>query len=71
MDKDLTQRGVENQVEGKAKEVEGRIRDGIADVTGNESEQLKGKAKRVEGELQQKFGKAERKLDENIQDDDI
>jgi uncharacterized protein YjbJ (UPF0337 family) len=66
MDKDLTQRGVENQVEGKGKEIKGRVRDGIADITGNESEQVKGKAEKAEGKIQQKFGKAERKLDENI-----
>jgi uncharacterized protein YjbJ (UPF0337 family) len=66
MDKDLTQRGAENEIEGKGKELKGRIRDGVADITGNESEQAKGKAEKLEGKVQQKFGKAERKLDENV-----
>jgi uncharacterized protein YjbJ (UPF0337 family) len=65
-DKDLTQRGAENQVKGKGKEIKGNIRETVGDMTDNESEQVKGKAQKYEGKAQQKFGKAERKLDEKI-----
>jgi uncharacterized protein YjbJ (UPF0337 family) len=65
-DKDLTQRGVENQVKGKGKEIKGNVRETVGDMTDNESEQIKGKAQKYEGKAQQKFGKAERKLDEKI-----
>ena len=55
--------GLKNQVKGKAKQAEGRIRDAAADITGNKSEDFKGKAKRIEGEVQDKFGKAQREAD--------
>jgi uncharacterized protein YjbJ (UPF0337 family) len=66
MDKDLTQRGAENEVEGKGKELKGRVRDGVAGITGDDSQSLKGKAERVEGKAQQKIGEAQRKLDDNV-----
>ena len=65
MDKDLEQRGLENQVKGKAKEVEGQVRGDIGDATDNTSEHLKGRAKELEGKAQKNFGKGERKLDDN------
>ena len=63
-DRDLTSRGVENQAEGKAKDLKGRAKDAVGGLTGDQSLQNEGKADRLEGKIQDKFGKAERKLDE-------
>jgi uncharacterized protein YjbJ (UPF0337 family) len=66
MGKDLEQRGLENQVKGSAKEMEGQVRGDIGDATDNTSEHLKGRAKELEGKIQKNFGKAERKTDESV-----
>ena len=66
MGKDLEQRGLENQVKGAAKEMEGQVRGDIGDATDNTSEHLKGRAKELEGKIQKNFGKAERKTDESV-----
>jgi uncharacterized protein YjbJ (UPF0337 family) len=65
MAKDLEQRGVENQVKGTAKEMEGQVRGDLGDATDNTSEHIKGRAKELEGKIQKNFGKAEREIDEN------
>ncbi|HEX6534875.1 MAG TPA: CsbD family protein [Gemmatimonadaceae bacterium] len=65
-DRDMAQDGLENQVKGKAKEVEGKVRGDIGDATDNASEHLKGRAKEMQGKVQKKFGEAE----ENLSDDD-
>ena len=64
-DKDLTDRGVENQIEGSSKELEGKVRGGLGDFTDDASEQVKGKAKEAEGKIQKNFGKAEQDVDRN------
>ena len=64
-DKDLTDRGIENQVEGTAKEVGGKIRGDVGDLTDNASEHLKGRAKEAEGKIQKNVGKLEQDIDEN------
>lgn len=61
--KDLNERGLENQVEGTAKEMKGKIRGELGDLTDNESEEIKGRFDEFEGKVQKNFGKAERKLD--------
>ena len=65
MGKDLEQRGVENQVKGTAKEMEGQVRGDVGDATDNTSEHLKGRAKELEGKIQKNFGKGERNADES------
>jgi uncharacterized protein YjbJ (UPF0337 family) len=66
MAKDLEQRGLENQVKGSAKEMEGQVRGDIGDATDNTSEHLKGRAKELEGKIQKNIGKAERNTDESV-----
>lgn len=61
--KDLNERGLENQAEGKAKEMKGKVRGDLGDATDNHSEHAKGRAEQLEGKVQKNFGKAERKLD--------
>jgi uncharacterized protein YjbJ (UPF0337 family) len=66
MAKDLNQRGIENQVKGTAKEMEGQVRGDLGDATDNTSEHIKGRAKELEGKIQKNFGKAERETDDAI-----
>jgi uncharacterized protein YjbJ (UPF0337 family) len=66
MAKDLEQRGLENQVKGTAKEMEGQVRGDLGDATDDTSEHVKGRAKELEGKIQKNFGKAEREIDESV-----
>jgi uncharacterized protein YjbJ (UPF0337 family) len=66
MAKDLEQRGLENQVKGTAKEMEGQIRGDLGDATDNHSEHIKGRAKEAEGKIQKNLGKTERDIDESV-----
>jgi len=66
MGKDLEQRGLENQVKGTAKEMEGKVRGDLGDATDNTSEHLKGRAKELEGKIQKNFGKGEKNADESV-----
>ncbi len=63
MSKDLGDRGVENQVKGSAKEMEGKVRGDVGDATDNTSEHIKGRAEELKGKIQKNFGKGERKVD--------
>lgn len=64
--KDLRERGIENQVEGKMKEMEGKVRGAAADAFDDRSEQAKAKAKELEGKAQKNFGKLEEDLDDAV-----
>jgi len=67
---DTTRKSAEqNQLEGKAKEIGGKIRGKVGDITDNRSEQLKGKKDEIKGRAQKKLGDAERDvkdLDETL-----
>ena len=60
---DLTNRGIKNEIEGSAKQAEGKIRNAAGGITGDSSEQIKGKAKDLEGNVQRKIGEAEEDAD--------
>ena len=62
---DLGTDGLENQAKGAAKEVQGKVRNAVGDLTDDTSEQLKGKAKEMEGKAQRKVGEAEEDIDRN------
>ena len=62
---DLGTDGFKNQVKGAAKEVAGKVRKNIGDLTDNHSEEMKGSAKEMEGKAQRKVGEAESKIDRN------
>jgi uncharacterized protein YjbJ (UPF0337 family) len=58
---DITRKSPEqNQVEGKAKELGGKVRGKIGDITDDQSEQLAGKKDELKGKAQKKFGDAQR-----------
>ena len=65
MANDLPTDGLGNQIKGAAKEVEGKIRKNVGDLTDNHSEEIKGAAKELEGKAQRKVGEAENKIDRN------
>ena len=60
-DKNMRDKGAENQAEGFGKRVEGRAQNIAGSITGDDSEQLKGKAKELGGKAQQKLGKMQDK----------
>ena len=66
MAKDLNQRGLENQVKGTAKEMEGQVRGDLGDATDDTSEHIKGRAKELEGKIQKNFGKTEKNIDDAV-----
>ena len=66
MPDDLRSKGVQNQVTGAAKEAEGKIRDAVADITGDTSEDVKGKAKTLEGKIQKNYGKVQQDADDAV-----
>ena len=65
-DRNLTDRGVENSVEGKIDNAKGRVKDAVGGLTGDSSLQAEGKVDQVKGKLQDKLGEAQRKIDRNL-----
>ena len=63
---DLGRDGVEDRVKGTLKEGEGRVRDAVGGLTGDESEQLKGKAQQVKGKAQRKIGELKTDADRDL-----
>jgi uncharacterized protein YjbJ (UPF0337 family) len=64
-DRDLTDRGIENSLEGKGKDLKGKIKDAAGGLTGDGSLQAEGKIDQLKGKAQDKVGEAQRKLDRN------
>lgn len=66
MAKDLNQRGIENQTEGKVEELKGKIRGDLGDAVDDRDEHIKGRAEEMKGKAKQELGDAQRKIDESI-----
>lgn len=64
-EKDLESRGVENTVEGQAKNLKGKVKDAAGGLTGDTSLQAEGKLDQAKGKIQEGFGKAQRALDDD------
>ena len=64
MDSKLNKRGIKNQIKGGAKEIEGKARKAIGDLTDNKKEQRKGTVKEVEGKVQKAIGDVQRDVAE-------
>lgn len=62
-EKTLTERGIENQNEGRATELKGRAKDVVGSATGDKSLEAEGKMDRMKGKIQDKFGEAQRETD--------
>jgi uncharacterized protein YjbJ (UPF0337 family) len=66
---DLRKNGIANQVKGSAKEVAGKVRRNVGDLTDNPSEQIKGGSKELEGRVQRKIGETESRIDRDRNSD--
>jgi uncharacterized protein YjbJ (UPF0337 family) len=57
-----------DEMEGKAKEIKGRVKQGVGDLTDDQNLHDEGVADEAEGDAQKGFGKAKRKVGEAIED---
>ena len=62
-DDNLTDRGIENSVEGKADNLKGKAKDAWGGATGDTSKQVEGKFDQLKGKAKDTLGKGERELD--------
>jgi uncharacterized protein YjbJ (UPF0337 family) len=51
-----------DEAKGKVKQIKGQVREEVAKLTDNKTEQLKGKIEQVEGQVQEGIGKVKRKV---------
>ena len=56
----------QNQVEGKLKDIGGKIQEEFGEAIDSPEQEAKGLAKQVEGKTQKKLGDTEEKLDEKL-----
>ena len=61
--KNLTDQGIKDSAEGKAKKVKGRVKDAAGGLTGDTGLQVEGKIDQLKGKAQDALGKVERKID--------
>ena len=57
-----------DEVRGKAREIKGKVKQGVGEATGDERLHDEGVADEVAGEVQKGFGTARRKVGEAIED---
>jgi uncharacterized protein YjbJ (UPF0337 family) len=57
-----------DELEGKAKEIKGRVKQSVGDLTDDEKLTDEGVADEAEGEVQKGFGKARRKVGETVEE---
>ena len=62
-DRSLTERGLENNVEGKGNDLKGRVKDALGGLTNDDSLQAEGKIDKLKGAVQDAIGDVQRKLD--------
>jgi uncharacterized protein YjbJ (UPF0337 family) len=69
---DVTRKdGDQNRIEGTAKELGGKVRGKIGDITDNRSQHLEGKIDELKGKAQKNFGKVQNKIEERDRKDDL
>ncbi len=56
-----------DELDGKAKQVKGKVKQGVGDLTDDEQLRDEGVADEAEGEVQETFGKARRKVGEAVE----
>jgi uncharacterized protein YjbJ (UPF0337 family) len=67
--KDLYSEGLENSLEGKSKDLKGRMKDAVGGLTGDTELQAEGKWDRLKGNVQDEFGEFQRELSDDDEDD--
>lgn len=65
-DRNLTERGMDNSLEGKLKHAGGHVKDAIGGLTGDKSLQGEGKLDQLKGKLQDGLGEVQRDLDKPV-----
>ena len=50
-----------DEIEGRGKQIKGKVREEVGKLTDNKKEQVKGKIEQAEGKVRAEIGKAERK----------
>ena len=68
-DKNWTEKGIEDSVEGKTNDLKGKIKDAAGGLTGDSSLQAEGKLDQMKGKVQDTVGKIERKIGEEVDDE--
>jgi len=58
----------EDELKGKGKQVKGAVKEELGKLTGDRDLRDRGAADQVEGDVQEKFGKAKRKIGEAVED---
>jgi uncharacterized protein YjbJ (UPF0337 family) len=62
-ERSLTERGLDNSLEGKVKHAAGHVKDALGGLTGDKSLQTEGKVDQLKGKLQDGLGEVQRDLD--------
>lgn len=62
-ERNLTERGLDNSLEGKGTDLKGKVKDALGGLTGDTSLQGEGKLDQLKGKVQDTFGKAQREID--------
>ena len=75
-ERDLKDRGTENELKGVADQVKGRVKDAVGGLTDDGSLQAEGKWDKTKGKVREKFGQAQQDLGNRVErardrDDDV
>ena len=65
-DRDMMDQGAQDSLEGKGKDLKGRVKDAIGGLTGDKSLQGEGKLDELKGHVQDKLGQGEQDLGRNL-----
>lgn len=57
-----------DEFEGKGKQIKGKIKDKVGEITGDRDLEAEGEAEHIEGDVQEGFGTARRKVGNVIED---
>jgi uncharacterized protein YjbJ (UPF0337 family) len=69
-DRSATERGVDNQLKGKADKVKGSIKDAVGGAIDDRSMQAEGKWEKVKGSAREKFGEVQEDIGRRTDDRD-
>jgi uncharacterized protein YjbJ (UPF0337 family) len=61
-DRDMTDRGIDNELRGKADQLKGRVKDAAGGLMNDGSLQAEGKWDKAKGKAREKFGEAQQDL---------
>src|SRR5690348_16943208 len=65
-DRDLDKRGAKNEGQGTRDKLSGKVQEGWGKLTNDQSDVIEGKVKQGKGSMEEGYGKAERDLDDTL-----